>query len=227
MCHENDKCKHTLHWHSVIERGTAATDRTVTLQLDEVRLCCLSDELGLKRIIAADAEGHVDLGAILLFHVVLVVSFSAINVIVKKAGALLCPCLHRGYATLLKHVCHVEPAHVDWEAGGGVVEGILCLLERLPFTEQWGVASVTSDQIVSNHHNCDASRSNVLLRASVHHTELAPVDMACCDVRRHVADQGLALRNQMEGKIVAELKALDRLITAVVEESCIAIDVPL
>ena len=75
---------HTLHRHSVVEGGAAATDRTVTLQLDEVRLCCLSDELGLKRIIAADAEGHVDLGAILLFHVVLVVSFSAINIIVKN-----------------------------------------------------------------------------------------------------------------------------------------------
>lgn len=58
--HEGDQGLDTLDGHRVVEGCTASTDRSVTLQVDQVGCSRLSEELILKIIVAADSEGDID-----------------------------------------------------------------------------------------------------------------------------------------------------------------------
>lgn len=82
------------------------------------------------------------------------------------------------------------------------------------------------NQIVPGDDDGDAGGSHILLRASVDHTLLAPVDGLAAEVGGHVADEDLALGHLLVREIV-ELETLDCLIVAVVEELGIVGDVPL
>jgi len=224
--HEVEKGLDTLHSHGVVEAGTDSTDRTMSLEVEQVGSRGLGDELGLEGVVRAHAERNVDTGAVLRLDVADVVAGTVVDVVVEHLTALLCLGLHDGDTALLDHVCEVEAAHIDGPAWWGVLERVRRLREQLPVTHHRGIGTVAGDQIVPDDANERTSGTHVLLCARVDHAVLAPVDWLRQEVARHIADEMLALRHQVEGEILTELKALNRLIIAVVEEFGIGVDVP-
>lgn len=74
-------------------------------------------------------------------------------------------------------------------------------------------------------HNGETGGANVLLSTDVDKIEFLPVNFAGSKVGAHVAHDELASRDNIPGELV-ELKALDSLILAEMEESCFLFDVP-
>lgn len=105
------------------------------------------------------------------------------------------------------------------------MERVWSLGESLPVAQQRGVAAMARDEVVPRDHERQAGRTHVLLRAGVDHPILGPVDRLGAEVARHVADEGLSRGHLVVGEL-GELKALDRLIVAVVEELGLLVDVP-
>lgn len=124
LSHEFDQGRDSLDGHRVVQRRSAATDRAMALQVDQVSLGSLSNELSLESLVLAHAEGDVNARAVLCIHLVAVVSLRAVDVIVEHLRALDCLGLHGCETTLLEHVLDIEAAHVDGPAARSVVERI-------------------------------------------------------------------------------------------------------
>ena len=106
----------TFDWHSVVERCATSSYRSVTLQVDQICCCRLSNELCFQFGVLADSEGDVDSGTIYSLAVVYVVALAGIDEVVEELGAFHCFCFHGLKASLLDHVGDVETTHVDWPA---------------------------------------------------------------------------------------------------------------
>jgi hypothetical protein len=111
--HESDKCFNTFNSHGVVKRSAAATNRTMTRQLDKVQFSGISNEFLGQIVGFFYQEGKVHAGAVLLLNNVLVETFRSINVFVKHVGALDCKLLHLGKAALFKHILNIKSSHVD------------------------------------------------------------------------------------------------------------------
>lgn len=83
-----------------------------------------------------------------------------------------------------------------------------------------------ADKIFPNNSNADTSWADVLLGTSVDHTKLRPVDRSGAEVRAHVADKNLVLRDLVKWEIV-ELEALNCFIVTIVEIRGISVNFPL
>lgn len=223
--HEGDQGLDTLDGHGVVEGCTASTDRSVTLQVDQVGCGGLSEELVLKIIVAADSEGDIDARAVSGLHVVHVVALRAVDIVVEEGGPLGSLGLHGRDSALLEHVGEIEAAHIDRPAGWRVVERVGGLGEGLPVAQQGSVAAMAGDQVVSNDDEGESGGADVLLRASVDNAVLRPVDWLRAEVAGHVADEGLASGHLVVSELV-ELEALDGLVVTVVEELGLSVDIP-
>ena len=215
----------TLHRHSVVDGCTAATDRPMSLKVNEIGSSSLSDKLVLKIVVIADPEGNVHARTEACFDVVDVVSLAGVDVVVEERGAFLSLCLHRRNATLLQHVGYIEATHVDGPARGCVVEGVRCLRESIPVAEKGSVAAMASNQVVPHDAECQSSRTNVLLSARIDHSVPAPIDGPGAEVGRHIADEDLTFGYLVKGERI-ELNSLNCLIVAVVEEFGVRVNVP-
>ena len=85
---------------------------------------------------------------------------------------------------------------------------------------------MTWDEVIPDNSDADACWTDILLRASIHDSILRPVDGLAAEVGGHVRNEDLVLRDLVVWELV-ELKALDRLVVAVVEELGILADLPL
>ena len=223
--HEFDQGLDTLDGHGVVKGRSAAAHRPVTFQVDQVGSGGLSEELVLEVIVAADPEGNVDARSIPGLDVVHVVALRVVDVIVQEGGPLDSLGLHGRDSTLLNHVSQIEATHVDWPAGGRIVERVCSLRERVPVAKQGSVAAMAWNQVVPDNHEGQAGRADVLLRSGVNDAVLGPVDRLRAEVARHVADESLALGHLVVRELV-ELKALDGLVVTIVEELGLRVDVP-
>jgi len=219
LLHEGDESLNTSDGHGIIDGSTETTNATVTSKRNELLLLGLSEEILVIKALRTK-EGNIHTRAVLRDNRVGVVG-RGVNVFIEKTSLLCIESLDGLDTTLLKDPLKDKTSDVDVIGSRSVVHGASISLSLVHHDGWATIKRLALNEILTDDHDGETSRTVVLLGTGVDDTKLADIKLLAEEVRRHISNKRNVSRD-LRGLV--EFDTLDGLIITIVDVGSLRVE---